>query len=965
MRSAALERLARLFRDHGRAVDAVRVEQRLLALAPDDVRLAWRVDVGLDEIGDHAARIDHLAALARRDPDPARRGIALATAARLAESQGDRTRAIELHRATLAVWPADRAARAAIIDLLRVEGRWEDLVGERRAEAADLADGATAIRALREAAWVLEDRLGRPADAALAYREVLDRSPDDPHALAALIRCRAAAGDRDGLIAALEQRVDAATGRGAVMAAIELALAQERAGRVDDALDSYQRALVSGGAERDVGDAVAAAAMIDLAVARGDTAARVEAMTALAQGSTSSLFGRALREDIGWLYALVLEDFDQAADAFAAATAGAAGGTDAAAPRGALLGAALIAARRGDTVEMSLAYERLAVALREGDDGGLVGPTAAALHLRAAALAAASGLVDEVAIRVAAARTAAPDDVGALVVTAEHAPPAEPPRKQDDAAAIVDQLLARAEVFTMRAALADDPAARASWELDRAEALECAGRLKESGAVVTAVLKADPDDLRALEALRRLARRGGDRPTWARAALALATRIGDPAAKLGLLREAVGIFDPAADQASVAVAARADGGPSGAYGADPAAAVAVYRRILLEAPGAPEFARLCQIARQHGDVRALALAIAERLIWLDHDGGDRAAGVPLLLERARVRSAIGDTRGAVADLDDLLGRAPDHAEALRMSADLVLGLGDAQRAVTLWRRYLEVEPAGDRRADAELTLSKILAENMDDVQGAIAQLERVIATAPHDAGHRERLVGLATRAGDWGRVVRELRELTRLRPSPGERAREELRQAEVLRDKVGDKAGARAALERARQLDPLALEPVRDLRELVGPGERAPRCWRRPPRICATPSASPRRARRSTIAWRRSWAGTTTPTGAGWRWSRSRPPARRPPSSAPRWPPAARTSPRCRARRSMPPSAPRSARSTPRASSATSGGSSPPRSRRRRTSMSPSSASRAATRSRSSSSARSTTRWPRRWSRWA
>ncbi|MCE9577029.1 MAG: hypothetical protein K8W52_28035, partial [Deltaproteobacteria bacterium] len=379
VRTAALERLARLYRDHGRAADAVRVEQRLLAAAPDDVRLAWRVDVGLDEIGDHAARIDHLASIARRDPDPARRGIALATAARLAEVQGDRARAIELHRATLAVWPADRAARAAIIDLLRAESRWDELVSERRAEAAELADGATAIRALREAAWVLEDRLGRPADAALAYRELLDRSPDDAHALAGLIRCRAAAGDRDGLIAALEQRLDAATGRAAVTAAIELALAQERAGRVDDALDSYRRALVSGGADRDVGDAVAAAAMVDLAVARGDTAARVEAMTALAQGTTSPLFGRALREDIGWLYALVLEDFDQAAEAFAAATGAASGdgSTDAAAPRGALLGAALIAARRADTAEMSLAYERLAVALREGDDGGLVGPTAA------------------------------------------------------------------------------------------------------------------------------------------------------------------------------------------------------------------------------------------------------------------------------------------------------------------------------------------------------------------------------------------------------------------------------------------------------------------------------------------------------------------------------------------------------------------------------------------------------------
>jgi hypothetical protein len=74
----------------------------------------------------------------------------------------------------------------------------------------------------------------------------------------------------------------------------------------------------------------------------------------------------------------------------------------------------------------------------------------------------------------------------------------------------------------MRSTLADDPAARDGWELDRAEALEAAGRLREAAAAVAAVLRGNDKDVRALEALLRLAARGGDAATEARAAVALA-----------------------------------------------------------------------------------------------------------------------------------------------------------------------------------------------------------------------------------------------------------------------------------------------------------------------------------------------------------------------------------------------------------------------------------------------------------
>src|SRR6185369_7506338 len=71
------------------------------------------------------------------------------------------------------------------------------------------------------------------------------------------------------------------------------------------------------------------------------------------------------------------------------------------------------------------------------------------------------------------------------------------------------------------------------------------------------------------------------------------------------------------------------------------------------------------------------------------------------------------------------------------------------------------------------------------------------------------------RANDWDRAARELRVLARLRQTPQDKAREELRLGLILRDRLNDRTGARLALDRARTLDPLNLDVVRELAELL------------------------------------------------------------------------------------------------------------------------------------------------------
>ncbi|HWO22316.1 MAG TPA: hypothetical protein VNO30_26335 [Kofleriaceae bacterium] len=797
-RRALLERAIRLARGHGDLEGVLDLERTLAALAPDDLSLRWRLESTLSQLGRDEERAELLAEIAAGEGDATRRGTALLAAARLRERAGAVESATELYRRVLALWPDDTFARESLIDLLRAQERWTELVSERSAEARALPDGAAARRALREAAWVLEVRLGETAEAARIYDEWLQRFGDDRTALEGAARCRALLGDRMGESAARRVLADLEpTPEGQWL----YARALERADQLDDAADVYRALMVR--EEPSVAATAAAFGLADIAAARVDTVMRVEATAALAARTREPRLGAALAEDSGWMYALVLEDFERAAQSFAAATA-----LDPT-RRGALLGAALVAAKQNEPGALAAAYEGLAATVQMAE-------AAAALHLRAAAVAAATGDVELANARVAAARGAAPDDTSALLVVAEAA--ALPVVDAADPEAAIDPLLARAEVLEMRSALADDPAARATWELDRAEALELAGRLREAGTVVAAVLGTQPDDLRALEAMRRMARRAGDLVGWAQASYQLARVLGDPAAKLALLRDAAGVFDAPAERTSVPPGPLAEMARQRAE-----MALAIYRRILQVDPGAPELERLLDLLRRRADVRGLIQALTERLTWLEAEAQDLARDqqmVPLLLERATVLHGLGDKPAAMVDLDALLDRAASHAEALRFRADLAFEAGDVELAISLWRRCLTAETRPQRRGEIELQLAKVLAENVNDVAGAIENLEHFAESNPDDVGLREQILALCLRANDWERAVRELKVLARLRPTPQDKAREELRLGLMYRDRLNDRTSSRLALDRARALDPLNLDVIRELSELLESGSR-------------------------------------------------------------------------------------------------------------------------------------------------
>jgi len=672
-----LERAIRLASSHGLPEAVLELERDLVKREPSDIVLAWRLEATLSQLGRSDERAELLGRLAREDPDPARRRTALLRAARLHERAGAADEAMDHYRQLRALWPEQLAMRDALLDLLRAQQRWAELVTERRAEARASSGGPALRRALREAAWVLEIWLDDVAQAASVYQEWLARLPGDRTALEGVARASTTLGDHAGEVAAR-----------AAIAALDdtpearwlYASSLERAARYDEAAEQY-RGLVTG-EDPSVAATSAALSLGDLAARGARIEMRAFAGDALARRTTDPRLGAALFEDSGWIY-LALADTERAGQALAAALA------LEPARRGALLGAALVAACQAERIRQGELYVALAAAVQMPE-------AAVALLLRAAAIASATGDAELASQRVEAARVAAPDNVYALFVAAEVGLPK--PIDPADPFAAGDQLIAHAELLEKRGALAGDPESRTPWELDWAEALELAGQLREASAVLAAVLQDRPDNRRAISAVRRIAQRAGDRVIGAQASYALARLCHDPGFQLQLLREAVEVYDR----------------PGPPHNAD--YAIAIYRRIVALDPKARERERLLEIARERGDTSTQIAAQTDRLTWLSAhaspgEADDEASMIALLLERASLLRVLGRHDKAAIDLDAVLEHAPRHGEALRLRADLAHDVGDVERAITLWLTYLAVEPDDAQRANIELLLARALEGN--------------------------------------------------------------------------------------------------------------------------------------------------------------------------------------------------------------------------------------------------------------
>jgi tetratricopeptide (TPR) repeat protein len=625
----------------------------------------------------------------------------------------------------------------------------------------------------REALALLEFRLQDRARASKLAAQVCSRFPDHLPLLLDGIACMEAAKDNvEALTQAYESLVALSEGPLKTHALLRLGSLRSQQGKGMDAEEAFQQVAAKG-------TLAGVLKLYDVGAEQGESETTTSALLSLAETVSSANHRASLLEQAAWERTFALDD-EGATDLFTQAH-----NVD---PQrvGPVLGATLLAAKTGDR---HLQAECLASLARVVDSS----MARSSLLLRAGVIADVMG--DEALAKqhFEASVNISPENSNTAVMSADRLPPLPPE------AASIEELSSRAELYGIRSALAEPGPAQIDWQLERAEALEFAGSLREAALSVAEVLDQRPDDIRALQALRRICMRGGDRKNLARSSFALAKQIGDTDGRLQLLREAALIFDEELK--------------------DSRSAVAAYRLLLELDPGATEYYRLIALIQDFNDVRALYRCYSARLNYLDVQG-ESLAQADILLDRAQLRDGIGDHRGALRDLQALLNIDPEHSEALIHRARLLERSGDAEQAAEHYQRFLAIVSNLERRAPAELSLSYLLADSLDDLEGAIAQLQQVIAQSPTDLELRERLMALLLRAQRSDEAVATIREMCEMRSTTGAKARDEVRMAAVLRD-ANRLEEAVESLKRARNYDPLNMNAVRDLVELSGSEESA------------------------------------------------------------------------------------------------------------------------------------------------
>jgi tetratricopeptide (TPR) repeat protein len=219
-RAHELRAIASIQESLGDAATAIAALEQSLALAPDDTPLAEALDRLLERELMTRERSQLWARLAANVADGPRRARRLVLAAQLAEASGEREAALSQLRAALVSDPICGEATDALLRLLAAspsqpaqtaidDVRVRIAVHAHAAEHA--ADPARRVAHLEAIAWLQEERLDDPTEAAATYETILQVERRRRSALVGLARTSARAGDSGRLARALLEEADGST----------------------------------------------------------------------------------------------------------------------------------------------------------------------------------------------------------------------------------------------------------------------------------------------------------------------------------------------------------------------------------------------------------------------------------------------------------------------------------------------------------------------------------------------------------------------------------------------------------------------------------------------------------------------------------------------------------------------------------------------------------------------------------
>lgn len=283
-----------------------------------------------------------------------------------------------------------------------------------------------------------------------------------------------------------------------------------------------------------------------------------------------------------------------------------------------------------------------------------------------------------------------------------------------------------------------------------------------------------PNDPSGWEGLLAAARHENDPALLAEATAALGNTSRDPPHAARLFEEAASIFfDPLNDP---------EAGKS-----------ALVRAVELDISRSSSFQRLFDLMLDSADAPGLLALIAKRL---------PVASAPdeivmLNWERARLLRQINDTEGALAALDAVLARKPDHIGALALCGEIYV---TTQRYSEAASKLAEVAARSDAPAAQRLTSGLAAVDLFENQLSATREALQVLLTL-HRAGLstlpvRERLARSAAKGEAWDDAVVVLEELMFERNTPEERV---------------EAARLALAIHRDRRHDPLAAGPAAEV----------------------------------------------------------------------------------------------------------------------------------------------------------
>jgi cellulose synthase operon protein C len=758
-----LEALVRLHADR-LAEPALALEhlRKLVEAHPGDYRAVRRLQQGLMACEQWREVAELETRLAAEATDPAIAAALRLDSAHISDEElNEPGRAVELLGRVLEATPGHPVAGAMLEHILRREHRFEDLIEalKREVDATLAQDRLTTL--LFKIGLLYERELGKPDEAARVYRDIIDRSPGYGPAVRALAQAYRTAGDHQRLAQALEAEVELlASPASQAHALVRLGeLYEDRLEQDELAEDAFGRALL-----REAGSVPAAMGLLRVYARRKDFGR----FSGVCEQVAGMVFDEGAR-------ATFLEEAAQMAsrpDGDPEAAAELWGKVRAVQPArlAPLLAMSRTAARQGQPAELAAAYAGLARAVGPGVLG-------AVLATRAATLTEVATPDDEPAIaaRYLDAMALAPGLADPLVPLGDAIRPDAPEA---------------AEVLARRMSLAEGDC-RLQLMLERAEVLEGHGLLKDAAIELSGVLAANPEHVEAVEAVRRIAARGGDLQGVALASARLAVLLRDPARKAGLYRDAARILDQLSGDAAP-----------------------FWRQVLELLPEDDEaYGRLHEILRDGGDDQGRHELLSHRIRNV-LDGNSR---IPYLLERAELRLArLHDRLGAARDWKQVLDINPEHQPTLRQLGHLLVEEGAYREGLELLERFLGRTDDPAQMVPVLLEIAQVQDAGLKDPDEAVRTLERAADLSPHEPFAFERMAAIHTARGAHEKAALALQQLAKTRGDPAFRARVEIRLAGVYRDGLGDLDEAARALLLARQLDPMSLDAISGLLMVFG-----------------------------------------------------------------------------------------------------------------------------------------------------